>query len=1205
MKKLFCAFLLSLLTINTYAETSKQVLDLESERTIAVLRKYIPDDTTRANVIDIIKTSCSEAKSTYGIYGLINEALKNVCDAAGWTNDKTQCKNFVRALIQSSDNNYYEACKDEYKGKTGYNCIDDVFYALVNGIDVQIGQAIELSKEYALVWHKDDIECSENTRNGTLNKFNDYVKCRSKTEPIYYEFKFDDIKQSTNTPIYKDTIRAVGNIHKVPFRDSGCSLERIMNDTACTVGYKTTDTAVCDKLSKSLGRFGMKAEVRNVTGASLNDVERFCAVSFTTNKCTAAKEYGIDDTVFKEVQYPLSPTLENYIKDYVFEQLKAKNIYPKSFSCDKIPVRGDQVVAGLHVANGYTLNCHIDDKCIGFVFEDLSESADYSKNAALSRLACIKQGGKADGENCRGLDEAQCTALGEKIKASGKLMGTHYDRVRGGCILNGAVAESQINILGEIAAGVAITLVTDGAATIPVIVSIGTDLAFDAVNDWQRKIPYNDYQEFIAHVMDCVEDKKSGLQDAIRISKVNSVENKYCLSETIKQDYQLVVGQMDKLAPEDQRILSEVFANIIDNIGDAEYIRKASESDISLVKKSRNFAQGALLAGLFFFHPEKMLSKFDDVAKDVARLRYGASKNFTQHLDDFKRGVKNSGLPINRLSKSEWQALNKSLASDGVEMFERDGLMWFRKLDSVDELAYMGRLRNWRVSNIENVKVNTRVKVYKFTEEVSGKIYYLKYTDDIDEIRRTKRAYEILEGQSDIVHTANVIEDDQKVLIDFTTKHNLPQTDGNYWFVTEEVPSSVSAYNLAEYDMSPLAGKPITLAEQEEILKSVKRLNDAGIYHGDLWSNMFFKRTPNGKLQVDIIDFEPWSAADSPHDIDDVKDMFESLAAKGGAEVKSINVITHTGNENTLFLGRLKQYTGYNFIYKSAAESGLKRGHYRLDLSNMSDSEIYAIQNKLRYTGVADKAEIINTNKGKMLVLYEDDMINLGSNMKVSGSMLDNYYGAGGKVDNLQAKVESILNTNYPNENALRQAWHDSGAWNMNEAYRLTQDLRAGVIRDIKANPDLANRIRRYNSLSLAEKDQVWIDINYIVGGQNRIHTGKTMIGFLDNSDFAISGHSRFLGAHNGNNETGHMFRYNRQELNDFDRMFSTVVHENVHGFQESGRTAINQNAWQYRMYNYSRGSTSGYTNQLNEMESRFVQEYASRGFLSELLNSL
>jgi hypothetical protein len=178
----------------------------------------------------------------------------------------------------------------------------------------------------------------------------------------------------------------------------------------------------------------------------------------------------------------------------------------------------------------------------------------------------LKHNGQSDGSNCRGLDEAQCATLGKKIKSSGYSMGTHYDRVRGGCVLNGVVTENAVNLVGEIAAGVALTLVTDGAALVPVVVSVGTDLAFAAVQDWQRKIPYSDYQDFLAHVMACSEDTTGILSDAVRISGIKSVENKYCLSETIRQDYQLVVGQMSLLAPEDQKILSDVFKNIVANM---------------------------------------------------------------------------------------------------------------------------------------------------------------------------------------------------------------------------------------------------------------------------------------------------------------------------------------------------------------------------------------------------------------------------------------------------------------------------------------------------------------------------------------------------------------------------------------------------------------------------------------------------------------
>ena len=291
-------------------------------------------------------------------------------------------------------------------------------------------------------------------------------------------------------------------------------------------------------------------------------------------------------------------------------------------------------------------------------------------------------------------------------------MGTHYDRVRGGCILDGVVAESQINLLGEIAAGIAVTVLTDGAALVPVVVSIGTDLAFAAVQDWQRKIPYNDYQDFLARVISCSEDTTGILSDAVRISGIKSIENKYCLSETIRQNYQLVVGQMSLLAPEDQKILSDVFANITANIGDSEYIRAASESEISLLKQGRNLAGGALLAGLFFIQPEKVISKFDNVAHNIARLRFGASRNFTKYLDDFKQLGRNVGLPIERLSMSDWQALNKGLVHDGVELIEQNGRMVF----------------SWNIENIAK-------QFNKFPIAENGyHLLYIKEGDNVDDI---------------------------------------------------------------------------------------------------------------------------------------------------------------------------------------------------------------------------------------------------------------------------------------------------------------------------------------------------------------------------------------------------------------------------------------------------------------------------------------
>ena len=123
--------------------------------------------------------------------------LYKVCSAAGWDiatpEGKTKCDDFVKALVAESDYKYYEVCGKD-KGKSGgtEHCIDNVFDGLLSGIQVTMLQADGLCKEYAKVKYNDDIECSSQKRAGTINKANDYVKCTSKLNPTYYEFKFDE-----------------------------------------------------------------------------------------------------------------------------------------------------------------------------------------------------------------------------------------------------------------------------------------------------------------------------------------------------------------------------------------------------------------------------------------------------------------------------------------------------------------------------------------------------------------------------------------------------------------------------------------------------------------------------------------------------------------------------------------------------------------------------------------------------------------------------------------------------------------------------------------------------------------------------------------------------------------------------------------------------------------------------------------------------
>ena len=690
IKKILCTLLLCTLPCISFAEK----IDLTTSRVADVFTKYFPDEVERDAVITYLKYFSlpswgGHQKQPSGDYGIPEPQLMNffmdVCyNGAGWDlskkADAEKCNNFVNEIIYASSSlstKFYDVCdvggiflKEGHPDSTQH-CVDNVFYSLVNGIDVQLSQAIELSKEYALVKHNQEVVCNPKPRKYLAN---DYIQCRSKTKPIFYEFKFDDTNQSTNREIYKDVLRAVGNIHNVPFKNSGCSLERIINTTRCADGYETTDTELCDKINKSLKRFGMESRVKKVS-YNLNYSEEYCAAGYISNNCTAAQEYNLDEKMFQYIQHPLTPDLEAYVKDIVFSQLNAKGINPSSFSCNKMPIPEYKSINGIFIQDKASLVCHIDDKCIKFTFEDLSESANYTQNAALSRLACIKQGGQTYGKTCKGLDEKQCTELNNKMKSKGLTFGTHYDRKVGGCVLNGAIAENVVNLSIEIAAGIAITILTSGYGTIPVIVSIGTDLAFEAVNDWQRKIPYKDYQDFLQHIKNCSDRVKS----PIEISKLNTVEAKFCLSEVVKDYYTLVIGHLDNLAPEDQKDLITILTNITDNIGIEEFIKKASESEISLFKQGRNYTQHALLAGFLFFNPEKIPSKIDDISTEIIRMRRAISKDFSEILDDFKKTGKNIA-PIlsNKLSGINLQQINKSLVRDGVEIYEKSGKLLFR-----------------------------------------------------------------------------------------------------------------------------------------------------------------------------------------------------------------------------------------------------------------------------------------------------------------------------------------------------------------------------------------------------------------------------------------------------------------------------------------------------------------------------------------------
>jgi len=563
--------------------------------------------------------------------------------------DKNACTKFRDDLMTY----FYPVCeKGASKGKS--NCVDD-FWAAIHGTWVRLSEAIGIAQEYAYIKNKKDVVCSPKTRQVNPPARASYLKCTSVDGENYYEFKFNSTTETKDRDIISGTLRAVGKMHNLEFQNSDCTLERIASDSSCALAYKTSDSGQCEKINKSLKRFGYSSKIVNT-----DKFGKRCEVFGITGGNRSA--YGIDNTVFQDVQYVAGPEVENRIKAYVQKELSQQNIKLEKFSCDASTKHDYTNVAmdGLIKKHNEILTCYVNGSPIDFLFADLSEGKDYAKNAGLSKMACVQLGGKVDQKKCRGLDEQECNKLGNRLIARGE-QGTKYLQEKGGCILSAAATERAINLVKEIVAGIAITVVTEGTAAIPVIVSIGTDLAFEAVQIWQDEIPYKDFKEFMAAAEECENITKDSVfgNDSVKNQK------KYCMGSVLNKYAKLMTSQIQNLAPEVQAELITRMTQISDMVGDQEIVYV-----IPTAKAMRNYASFALFGGLLVFNPDKWFSKADNMASEFTRLQLKASKSFRTYALEFLSLGNNVGLPIERLTQKEWAALNRHLSNQGVEMFE-------------------------------------------------------------------------------------------------------------------------------------------------------------------------------------------------------------------------------------------------------------------------------------------------------------------------------------------------------------------------------------------------------------------------------------------------------------------------------------------------------------------------------------------------------
>ncbi len=278
---------------------------------------------------------------------------------------------------------YYEVCGND-RGKTGGTevCEKSTF----NWVNVGQLQAVGLAEEYARVRYNDDIACDNDHRTSGND---DYVRCSSKNSKRYYEFKFDDIKESIDADIQKGLVLGICGIHKIP---SG-----IIKSSIGYSGAPTCKSSCTSEMLKTAAHFGLTATTRG----------SFCwfsnrSISADEVESGLAKIDGIDNYIFYSgIQIQGSKGVITQLKDYI----KSTGKTVRSFDCTR---NVDEIKNSLFVGDDDILRCTLNGQPIDFVFDDFSESWLYVQEDGEAKIQCVVSGGKYADQECFGLTQQQC-----------------------------------------------------------------------------------------------------------------------------------------------------------------------------------------------------------------------------------------------------------------------------------------------------------------------------------------------------------------------------------------------------------------------------------------------------------------------------------------------------------------------------------------------------------------------------------------------------------------------------------------------------------------------------------------------------------------------------------------------------------------------------------------------------------------------------
>jgi len=531
----------------------------------SVVRQIVPlHFKTQKAQASVVATLVEAAKAGNGTISATD--LWKVCKAGGLdidkkTTDKQKCEEFAYQLIKALGVDYKEVCGQD-AGKSGgtETCERDLF----KDIRVNISPAVGIAQEYVRVKHDDNsLRCAQKYR---TEKRDDYLKCASANVNSFYEFRFDTLNAFADNKIKGGIQKAICKIHNTKYEcvDDKSRLvnegDNVYYEQNC--GCVTDKKDLCIEIDKTSQKFGYSAELKN----------KVCEIdaSSITNPDELTNDFadnGVDSFYFcsNAIQVTNNISFNDAIKEYLSFEV---GVPESQIVCDN----GFKSYTGKGCRTKWTnyrddvVSCHIGDKKVDLVFDDINEMAKKRRAGGFEGVVCLSQGGVFDATRCETFDEEHCNLLKQKLATTCTdhcEEEVRWDDTYKACILPNAQATAKRDKIynyaldaGIVLGAVALTVATGGTAAPGVwvvVAHVGTGMMIAgavAKETAQAKMTWGIYEPFIEKANKCFANPKD-------------VE---CAEKILKEDLQTLISYGDHFLKEEAHALDGIFAKLIERI---------------------------------------------------------------------------------------------------------------------------------------------------------------------------------------------------------------------------------------------------------------------------------------------------------------------------------------------------------------------------------------------------------------------------------------------------------------------------------------------------------------------------------------------------------------------------------------------------------------------------------------------------------------